>query len=160
MDLLGYNVLEEGSRRPMGTVADVLFDDHCRRVVALIAEHRGFRRQQTLIAFGDICRFSADTVIARGKSRFDAGETRDQQRTGALEGKLVVTSKGRYVGTVKDVHFHEASGRVMAFEITLWTPRRMCRRPTLLPVDSSLAIGDVIVVSESRRAGPAAVRIH
>jgi uncharacterized protein YrrD len=161
MDLVGYDVIDEGSQRLIGTVTDVLFDDDCRRVLALVAlDH--VRRGWSAIAFDDIQAFREGAIVARVALRGSAATTAAAQAatSGSLQGKPVVTVKRRYLGTLNDVYFDQRSGRVIAFEVRLWDPRRTSPALRLFGIESARLIAGVLVVSVGHRDKAAARRAH
>jgi uncharacterized protein YrrD len=68
---------------------------------------------------------------------------------GALEGKPVISARGRLLGTVRDVLFDEHSGRVLAYQLASWSPRYMCRvRSVVSLLRPPAVMGDVIILGD------------
>ena len=156
MDLLGNEVVEEDTRKSIGSVTDVLFDDGCRHVVALVTERRRLLPRRRVIAFDQIRAFCPEVVVAQ-PIPFSPHPVAvpTEPSSGSLEGRPVVSAAGDYLGAVSDVFFDEHTGRVTAFELTFRGPRHMCRRRTLLPADLRVIIGDGIVLGPGQRAAAA-----
>jgi uncharacterized protein YrrD len=144
IQLLGQEVVD-GTGRSLGSVADILFDDDGRRVIGLVIEQRRLLARERVVPFERIHEFRRDTIVAR-PCRLASRQGTDSPSAGALEGKPVVTASGRLLGTVRDVYFDEDSGRVIAYEVSSWAPRRICRRRSLLYLHSRPIVGDIIIL--------------
>lgn len=154
-EVLGLNVRTEDGTR-IGTVADVLFDDSCSRVLGFVLRSGFVFRTRRVVGFGEVRRIGPAAIVTMGATprRLAADELAaigtDQK---AMQGRAVITREGRYVGAVRDVLFDETSGRVVGFEVSeppVPGPRRIRREP--LPADLSHVVADVVIVSEARSA--------
>jgi uncharacterized protein YrrD len=146
IELLGQNVVDVTSGRSLGSVADLLFDDDGSRVTGLVIERRWLPRR-TVVPFEEIYMFRHDGIVAAARRQRRQRATSDSANAGALEGKPIVSATGRLVGTVRDVYFDEATGRVVAYEVSNCAPRRICRRRSLVYLHREPIVGDVIILA-------------
>lgn len=150
IEMLGRDVVDERTGRTVGRVADMLFDDECRRVVGVVAERR-LSRRRTVIGAAAVRAYGPRVMVESIETTPVSSDEPVATASTSVEGKPVVTSSGRVLGTVVDVVFNEADGRVTGFDVRDWAPGRSCRRRRLLPVNVPLAVGDVIIVPHLRR---------
>jgi len=149
-ELLRLPAVADESGRRIGTVVDVLFDDGCTRVLGLVIGGRGLFASRRVIGFSDIQSFSDHTIVVRHESvprapRADEVTAMAKPRR-SMQGKPVVSRKGRYLGQVADVLFDEDSGQVIGFAVGeparsgRWRPR------VVLPTDLNPIVGRDVVI--------------
>jgi uncharacterized protein YrrD len=150
-DILGRAVIGAGSGRLLGAVIDVLFDDSGGHVSGLVFQ--GVTRRSTgrtsIIPFGCVQQFGKDAIAVTERPVQAVDRALGTPSGGALEGKPVISARGRLLGTVRDVIFDEHSGRVVAYQLASWSPRHMCRRRSVVSLLRSAVVGDVIILGEA-----------
>jgi len=153
-ELLGLPAIGHDSGRRIGIVADVLFDDECTRVIALVVRCGRVLRHRYVIGFSDIISLDDGAVAIRDESalRAPTGDEITAMTTNrrSVQGKPVVSPAGRYLGQVADILFDERSGNVVGFAVGEpvraggWRPR------SVLPADLSPVVGRDVVISAAQ----------
>lgn len=152
-EVLGLTMVAGDGRR-IGTVADLLFDDKCHRVLGFVLRSGLVFRSRRVIGYGEIQSIGPEAIVAADSHprELDADEVTalatDQR---SMQGKPVVTSEGRYVGAVSDVVFDEETGRVIGFEVAkppATGPWRLGR--VRLPDDLSHVVADAVILPDTR----------
>jgi uncharacterized protein YrrD len=154
MQMLGRQVVEEGSGAPLGVVSDVLFDDDCQQVVGVLIERRRLRCRHAVIAFDALCSCVDETIVAAAGAALAVRQswTRALPSTAAMQGKALMTSLGDVLGIIADVAFDEHDGRVIAFDIQQRS-EDVCRHRRLARPLGAMVVGDVILLHH-RPASP------
>ena len=149
-ELLGLPAVADGSGRRIGTVADVLFDDACTRVLGVVVRRGRVFTDRRVIGFSDITTIDRGALMVRDESASRA-PTADEigamaKNRRSMQGKPVVSRTGSYVGQVADVLFDESSGDVVGFAVGepartgRWRPR------AVLPADLNPVVGRDVVI--------------
>lgn len=139
LQVLGLPIVDESGQH-VGTVADMLFDDECRRVIGLVMHRRQSRSRRSFVEFDVVRAIRDDVVIA-------AVDLRRASRVAVnrpVQGKTVISNSGRYVGTIRDVYFDENTGDVCGYEVS---PSAGTAATALLPSRVPI-MGDVLVVED------------
>lgn len=150
-DVLGMTVKADDGRR-LGTVTDLLFDDRCSRVVGFVTRCGYVFRTCQVVGFSEVQEIGPSAVVVSDASQRSArGDEASAIRTDrrSMQGKAVVTRQGRYLGTVRDVLFDEANGRVLALEVADPETRGKLGRRAAVPAHLTYVIPDGVVISDA-----------
>jgi len=151
--LIGRPILSLAEGVRVGEVKDVILGAANDAVVGLLVDEGGLFGSAMVVPVEEIEAFGRDAVIVSARNSVRAaGEVRDIKeildRKTSLIGTRVFTEFGDAQGAVNDIYFEEATGRVVALEITggAWQDATHGVR--------NLPIGDVI------RTGPEILYVH
>lgn len=142
-EVVGLPVYDQRGRQT-GTVRDMLFDDAGQQVIGMLVERGRVRSRTEVIPFRQVQVIRSDAVIAgtAAAAALDTGMRAD----GSLQGKIVVSQVGQFLGTIHDVYFDEQTGAVHAYEVAAPSGAGAGPRRMLIPTHNGPSIGDVMVV--------------
>jgi uncharacterized protein YrrD len=141
---------DEGLR--VGEVRDVILGADNSALVGLLAEEGGLFESSKVVPIEEIGAFGRDAVVVRTTaSVMSAGQTPGIKaildRKQSLLGTKVFTETGDAQGSVADIYFDDATGRVEAMEVTGGRVSDLTNGTRHLPVDEIVRIGpDVLYV--------------
>ena len=151
--LIGRPILSltEGVR--VGEVKDVILGATNETVVGLLVDDGGLFGSAHVVPVDEIESFGRDAVIVTDRSSIrSASDVPDIKeildRKTSLIGTRVFTETGDAQGSVNDIYFDEASGRVLSLEVTGGAWRDATTGVRNLPV------------SEVMRTGPEIIYVH
>lgn len=144
LQLVGMPMMNPAGEE-LGRVVDLLFDDDCRHVIGVTLARRRLRAREQFVAFDDLHTFADDAVIASPRRTPFGRSRRAPARNQAVQGKAVVSERGRYLGTVADVLFDERSGRIEAYAVA---STRGERQVAVISADAVPVVSDVVLVTE------------
>jgi uncharacterized protein YrrD len=77
-DVIGKPIVSADSGKKLGTVGDLLLDDHGRELLGLVVRHGALRREDVLPVEA-VQSLGADAVVSKSDILVDAREWRDRQ---------------------------------------------------------------------------------
>ena len=146
---------DEGMR--IGEVRDVVLDADNDRVAALLAEEGGLFAGSKIVPMAEVASFGRDAVIVRSQASISpAGDDPGMQailnRKDSLIGTKVFTVSGDDQGSVADIYFDEADGRVDALEISGGRVTDLTSGTRHLPVTEVVRTGPDVLYVEPEAA--------
>ncbi len=157
--VIGKDVLSLGSGARIHSVKDILIGDQNDEVVALLVDEGGLLGTSTVVPFEAIHSFGRDAVVINDdaavvKASSDPDVNAIINRTDHLLGKGVFSDDGRRMGTIGDLYFDDATGRILGFEVSGGALGDIARGPSYLGVDELRMAGrDVVFISGTGAEG-------
>ena len=159
-ELLGKPIVTSAGGEKVGNVSDVLIDSGARHIVGLVVSG-GLLRAEHVLPFAEVQTLGRDAIVARTSDRlFGPKEWRQQSqdaaRASALRNRRVLTSGGRHLGVVGDIHLND-DGTITALEVSTPALGGLRHKRSVLPRGDGITIGaDAVLVTEE--AAPAVAR--
>jgi uncharacterized protein YrrD len=158
-DLLGRVAVSAHNAALLGCLEDLLFDDQCRAVVALVVARPQPKAARMLVPFA-AARFAADRQVVLDSPIHEVVVGHPGTK-GAMQGRPVVTWAGRFVGTVADVYIDVNTGAVTGFQLVAPAPRYTRRRRVSVVLKTPAIVGDVVIIApDDVVTRGAATRVH
>lgn len=121
--ILGKDVLSLATGERLHTVSDVIINENNDDIVALVLQEGGLLGSTLVVPIDSVSSFGKDAVVIPDAA--SVGRASDfpeiqplVEHRGRITGRKVFTESGEDHGSIKDMYFDEASGRVLGFEIT------------------------------------------
>lgn len=114
-DLIGLPVLAGPQKERIGRVQEVLVSREGDRICGLVLAEGGLLRQRRVLDFGAIRAFGLGHLWVEERYLDDESETRCG---GALHGLPVLNGSGEELGTMDDLHYDPATGRIVALQLS------------------------------------------
>ena len=148
--LIGRPILSLTDGVKVGTVKDIILGPENDQVVGLLTDEGGLLNSARIVPHAEISSFGRDAVVVNSTgSVVPVDQTPDIKRIidrgTSLIGIKVFTDTGEAQGSVNDVYFDEADGRVTALEITGGTISTFANGMRNLPVDDILRTGPEVL---------------
>jgi uncharacterized protein YrrD len=151
--LIGRPILSLSEGVRVGEVKDVILGATNETVVGLLVDDGGLFTSAHVVPVDEIESFGRDAVVVTDRSSIrSASDVPDIKeildRKTSLIGTRVFTETGDAHGSVNDIYFDEASGRVLSLEVTggLWR-------------DATTGVRN-LPVTEVMRTGPEIIYVH
>ena len=121
--LIGRPILSLSEGVRVGEVKDIILGATNESVVGLLVDEGGLFGSAHVVAVDEIESFGRDAVVVTDRSSIrSAADVPDIKeildRKTSLIGTRVFTETGDAQGSVNDIYFDEASGRVLSLEVT------------------------------------------
>jgi uncharacterized protein YrrD len=147
--MIGMSVVAYDTGERLDRVTDVVFDHEQRRVLGFVIDEGGWFRSARVLPFGGVERIGTDALIARSRASIVKAEIvpeirRVLERDNVLRNTKLMTTEGREIGTLKDIVFDEADGRLLGFEVSTGGLKALFGGRAYLPAPSSINIGDEV----------------
>lgn len=135
--------LAEGVR--VGQVRDLVFDPDQRRIAALVINDASWKQDAELVPLDRIRSFGRDAItIHDNRGIVKAKSNRDLYRlfnSGIkLDGLLVMTEGGNYLGVIEEVILDDHAG-MSAYEISTGFAKDVNQGKCLVPAEEALTVG-------------------
>lgn len=135
--------LAEGLR--VGRVQDLIFDPAARSVAALLVREASWHREAELVPIAKVRSFGRDAITIYDLSGLIAARANRQlydlyASTVKLEGLLVMTEGGSYLGIIEDIRLGPR-GEMVAYEISIGFTEDVQRGRCLIPAADALTVG-------------------
>ena len=151
--LIGRPILSLSEGVRVGEVKDIILGATNETVVGLLVDEGGLFGSAHVVAVDEIESFGRDAVVVTDRSSIrSAADVPDIKeildRKTSLIGTRVFTETGDAQGSVNDIYFDEASGRVLSLEVTggVWR-------------DATTGVRN-LPVTEVMRTGPEIIYVH
>jgi uncharacterized protein YrrD len=155
--VIGKDVLSHASGARIHSVKDILIGETNDRIVALLVDEGGLLGTSTIVPFEAIGSFGRDAVVIESEaSVLPASNDPDVKailnRSDHLRGKTVFTEDGRRMGSIADIYFEDATGRILGFEVSSGTLGDLAAGPSYLALDEVRVAGRDVVLIDPRAA--------
>lgn len=148
--VLGKDVLSLATGQKLHTVKDVVINEANDDIVALVLQEGGLLSSSLVVPVDRISSFGKDAVVVPDAdavgSVSDFPEIQPLiDKRGRITGRKVYTEAGEDHGTIKDMYFDEASGRVVGFEVSGGVKSDLASGTSFVSVDQIVRTGPDIV---------------
>ena len=153
--VIGKDVLSLATGARIHSVKDILIGAGNDQVVALLVDEGGLLGTSTVVPFESVSSIGRDAVVIQQDDAVVAASSDPEvkailNRTDRLLGKTVYTEDGKKMGTIADLYFDDANGRITGFEISGGTLGDLARGPSYLATeDVRIAGQDAVFISRS-----------
>jgi uncharacterized protein YrrD len=149
--VIGQDVLSLNSGRRVHSVKDLIIGDSTQ-IVALLVDEGGLLSTSTIVPIDAVRRFGKDAVVIADDTAVVPASADPRvagiiNRRDSLVGKRVFSVDGQEMGSVADMYFDEASGRIDGLEISRGALENIARGPSYLAADEiELAGSDIVFI--------------
>lgn len=121
--ILGKNVLSLATGERLHSVSDVIINQDNDDIVALVLQEGGLLSSTLVVPIEGVSSFGKDAVVVPDAASVGRASDFPEiqpliEHRGRITGRKVFTESGEDHGSIKDMYFDEATGRVLGFEIT------------------------------------------
>jgi len=153
--VIGKDVLSLATGVRIHSVKDILIGADNDQVVAFLVDEGGLLGTSTVVPFEAVTSIGPDAVVIdQDEAVIPASSDPDVkailERTDKLLGKAVYTDQGQKMGSLADLYFDDASGRITGYEVSGGTLGDLARGPSYLATEELLIAGnDVVFISRA-----------
>ncbi len=120
-DIIGKSITAFDSGKRVARVQDLIFDQDTNELLGVLVEESGLFHSAKVVPLGAISAFGTDTLIISSKEDIISAKHDDRiyrvlDRNLILKGTRIVTTDGRYLGSVVDLFFDEQTGAIEGYE--------------------------------------------
>ncbi|CAN5252127.1 hypothetical protein BH18CHL2_BH18CHL2_05180 [soil metagenome] len=121
--VIGKDVLSLADARSLHTVKDLVIGSDGLSIAALLVDEGGLFSHSLVVPIDNVESFGRDAVVVTdSQAVVDAGKVqhidRILEKNEKLVGKKVFTEAGDEQGSISDMYFEEATGRIVGFEVS------------------------------------------
>ena len=157
-DIIGLPVVTFDHGEKIDKVTDVVFDHSANQVIAFLVDEGGWFSSARVVPFESLRTVGPDAVIVPAKSAVvEAGRApavaKILERGNVLKGTKIMTTDGRDLGSMRDLYFDEATGRVEGFEVSGGLFADAYEGRSFVPAPHTLTIGEDVAFVPPETAG-------
>ncbi|MBD1822740.1 PRC-barrel domain-containing protein [Cyanobacteria bacterium FACHB-DQ100] len=120
-DIIGRTILAFDTGKRVARVQDLIFDQDTNQLLGILVQESGLFHSAKVVPLEAISAFGSDTLIIPTKeaiisTHHDERIHRVFRRNIILKGTRIVTTDGRYLGSVVDLFFDEQTGAIEGYE--------------------------------------------
>ena len=146
-DIIGKSIIAFDSGKRTARVQDLIFDQDGNELLGILVEEAGLFRSAKVIPLNAIAAFGADTLIIPSRdniisAKHDERIDRVLDRNLILKGTRIVTTDGRYLGSVVDLFFDEQTGAIEGYEASGGMFADAYSGRSFIPAPHTLRIGE------------------
>ncbi len=122
-DTIGLPVITFDTGKQIEKVTDVVFNHESGQVVGFLVDEGGWFSAARLVPFESVQTVGPDALVVPSKAAVvDANAipevARILERDNVLKGTKIMTTDGRDLGSMRDLYYDEATGRIEGFEVS------------------------------------------
>jgi uncharacterized protein YrrD len=122
-DTIGLPVVTFDTGEQIEKITDVVFNHESGQVVGFLVDEGGWFSAARVVPFDSVQTVGPDALVVPSKSAVvDASGTpevaRILKRDNVLKGTTIMTTDGRDLGSMRDLYYDEATGRIEGFEVS------------------------------------------
>ncbi len=145
-DIIGKPIITYDTGKQIAKVTDVIFDHNSNYLLAFLVSDSGLFNVAKVIPLEEVHAIGTDAVIAKWKfAVVSAKKVREVkkilERNNVLKGTKVMTTDGRFLGTIIDLYFDEHNGQIEGYEVEGGMFAHAETRRSFVPAPQTLRIG-------------------
>ena len=122
-DTIGLPVVTFDTGEQIEKVTDVVFNHESGQVVGFLVDEGGWFSAARIVPFDSVQTVGPDALVVSSKTAVvDANGipevARILERDNVLKGTKIMTTDGRDLGSMRDLYYDEATGRIEGFEVS------------------------------------------
>lgn len=146
-DILGKTITAFDSGRRVARVQDLIFDQETNQLLGVLVEEAGLFRSAKVVPLGAISAFGTDTLIIPSRDAIISAKHDNRihqvlDRNLILKGTRIVTTDGRYLGSVVDLYFNEQTGMIEGYEASGGIFADAYSGRSFIPAPQTIRIGE------------------
>lgn len=146
-DIIGKSIIAFDSGKRVARVQDLIFDQDTNDLLGVLVTEAGLFQSAKVIPLGAISAFGADTLIISSREDIISAKHDDRidrvlDRNLILKGTRIVTTDGRYLGSVVDLFFDEQTGAIEGYEASGGVFADAYSGRSFIPAPQTLRIGE------------------
>lgn len=120
-DLIGKAIIAYDTGRRIARVQDLIFDQGDNQLLGFLVDESGLFRSARVLPLGAVKAIGPNAIVVADNSAIASAKDVpkiDQvlERNLVLRGTRVLTTDGRYLGSVMDLYFDEQTGKIEGYE--------------------------------------------
>ncbi len=143
---VGLSVVDSSTGDQVAKVKEVFVDLGDNRVVAFGLERKGWFERDKILPFSRAASLGEDGIIISDKEALEDRGDLDSLTRAQLEGKRLLTEKGKDVGVVDDILFNEENGALVGYRVSGGLVKDLTEGKGWLPAKADLTVGKETVV--------------
>lgn len=146
-EVIGLPVVSLTTGKELGSVEDLLWDHHGRKITCLVVGGRRNSKESRYIAFSDILSIGEHAITVAGDSLPDGNQEPEVGTPASrLTGIPVMTTEGNNVGTIEDIVFADKGGELLGYEISSGLVGDLVSGRYVLTTDAVVTWGEDAVI--------------
>ncbi len=146
-DIIGKSITAFDSGKRVARVQDLIFDQDTNELLGILVKEAALFRAAKVLPLGAISAFGTDTLIIPSKDNIISAKDDDRidrvlDRNLILKGTRIVTTDGRYLGSVVDLFFDEQTGAIEGYEASGGMFADAYSGRSFIPAPQTLRIGE------------------
>lgn len=146
-DILGKTITAFDTGKRVARVQDLIFDQDTNQLLGVLVEEAGLFHSAKVVPLNAISAFGTDTLIIPSRDAIISAKQDDRidqvlDRNLILKGTRIVTTDGRYLGSIVDLYFDEQTGMIEGYEASGGIFADAYSGRSFIPAPHTLRIGE------------------
>ncbi len=147
-DVIGLPVISLASGKELGVVEDLIWSHDELKVTHLVVNSKGVLNRTRYIPLGEVKSIGEDAVTVDGEEILEKVECQPEgKRVNEITGGVVVTEGGQNLGTLEDVFFDGAAGRLLGYEVSTGLVGDLLSGRMIMPPEMVVTWGEEAVIA-------------
>lgn len=146
-DVIGLPVICLASGKEIGVVEDLIWSHAELKVTHLVVNGKGGLNRSRCIPFEEVKSIGEDAVTVEDDGLENTDLPPEERRVSEIAGGLVLTEGGRNLGTLEDVFFDNAGGKLLGYEVSTGLVGDLLSGRMIMPPEMVVTWGEEAVIA-------------
>lgn len=120
-DILNRSIIAFDTGRRIANILDLIFDQETNQLLGFLVEEGGLFHSAKVIPLNQVRAIGPDVIVVSGRNAIVSAKDVPQIQTIlehklVLKGNRIITTDGRYLGSIVDLYFNDQTGNIEGYE--------------------------------------------
>lgn len=144
---MGLPVIGLPSGKEIGVVEDIIWSHQELKITHLVVAGKGVFNRSRYLSFGEVKSIGDDAVTVEEGVLQESPSSIEGKRVSQLAGDLVLTEKGQNLGTLEDLFFDSAAGKLLGYEVSTGLVGDLLSGRMIMPPEKVLTWGEEAIIA-------------
>lgn len=146
-EIIGLPVIGLPSGKEIGVVEDLVWSHQELKITHLIVAGKGVFNRRRHIAFGEVKSIGDDAVTVEEGVFKESPSSMEGKKVSQIAGDLVLTQEGQNLGTMEDLLFDSAAGKLLGYEVSTGLVGDLLSGRMIMPPEKVLTWGEEAIIA-------------
>lgn len=147
-EIIGLPVIGLPSGKEIGVVDDIIWSHQEQKITHLVVAGKGVFNRCRYISFEEIKSIGDDAVTVDEEIWKESPLSIDGKRVSQIAGDLVLTEDGQNIGTLEDLFFNGATGKLLGYEVSTGLVGDLLSGRMTMPPEKVLTWGEEAIIAD------------
>jgi uncharacterized protein YrrD len=120
-DILNRSIIAFNTGKRIATILDLIFDQETNQLLGFLVDEGGLFHSAKVVPLNQVKAIGPDVVVVSGQDAIVSAQAVPQIQTIlehklVLKGNRIITTDGRYLGSIVDLYFNDQTGNIEGYE--------------------------------------------
>lgn len=148
-DILNRSIIAFDTGKRIARILDLIFDQDTNQLLGFLVDEGGLFHSAKVVPLNQVSAIGPDVVVVSGRDAIVSVKDVPQIQTVlehklVLKGNRIITTDGRYLGSVVDLYFDEQTGRIEGYETSGGLFADAYSGRSFIPAPQTVKIGEEV----------------